>query len=550
MPSSAQTTNAVDSPVQDNPAPPAARVAGMDTTAQFKQQLPRNLILQILSFVTHIAVGIVLTPYLVRHLGRAAYGLIPIAGVMTQYVSIITHSVSSATGRFLTIALQRNDIDDANRVLNTAFFSYVALGLIQVPVFGLIIYYANSIFTIPPELYRDAIILLICSAITFLIGLIAGVFGVPIYANNRLDISRTIDVAAQIARIVGIVILFVLFGPALRYVGYVSLVIGVSTTTVTVLIGKRLVPALKLNIHAYDWSQLRQIMGMGGWLLVNYIGFLFFLKMDIWICNRFISAEAAGEYAAVLQWSGLIRQAGMLLSGVIGPMIMIYYARGEVHRLIRLAQVSVRVLCLLLAIPISILCVFSSSILTLWLGESFASLSPLMVIMLCHLTINVGLHPATYIQGALNRVKVPALVTCGMGVLNLALAISLVKLFGWGVYGVAIAGALIMTANNAVVTPIYSAIIVKQPWYTFAIPLLSGVSFLICLTGTGCLLNHWFVPRSWGHLIALTALLGTMGLIGIWFVLSNKDRRLLIDLIPGRLRPLVTALAGITVCSG
>jgi membrane protein EpsK len=78
----------------------------MDTTTQFKRQLPRNLLLQVLSFGTSIAVGILLTPYLVSHLGRAAYGLIPLAGVMTQYVSMVTYSISSATGRFLTLALQ------------------------------------------------------------------------------------------------------------------------------------------------------------------------------------------------------------------------------------------------------------------------------------------------------------------------------------------------------------------------------------------------------------------------------------------------------------
>jgi len=358
-----------------------ARNTETNTTRQFKAQLPRNAFLQVLSFLTSIAVGIVLTPYLVRHLGRAAYGLIPLAGVMTQYVSIVTRTVSSATGRFLTIALQRNDVRDANRVLNTAFFSYVALALLQVPIFGLIIYHANNIFTIPEPLYWDAIILLVCSAVSFLISLIAGVFGVPIYANNRLDISRALGITHQIARIAGIVILFAVYGPALRYVGYVNLVVGVSGVIATVLIGKRLAPMLKLDVHAYDWSKLRQIMGMGGWLLVNYMGMLLFLRIDIWVCNRFVGAEAAGEYAAVLQWSNLIRQGGIVLSGLAGPMIMIYYARSEMRQLIRLAQVSVRVLCLCLAVPISILCVFSSTILILWLGESFVHLAPLMVIM-------------------------------------------------------------------------------------------------------------------------------------------------------------------------
>ena len=165
-----------------------------DTTAQFKRQFPRNSFFQVLSFISHVVIGICLVPYLVRHLGRAAYGLIPIAGAMTQYVALISHSISSAVNRFLTIALQQNDADEANRIFNTAFFSYLAIGLLQIPVFALIIYYANAIFSIPEALYQDVIILLACSATSFLISLTCSVFGVPMYANNRLDVARGIDI--------------------------------------------------------------------------------------------------------------------------------------------------------------------------------------------------------------------------------------------------------------------------------------------------------------------------------------------------------------------
>ena len=184
-----------------------------DTTAQFKAQLPRNLSLQVLAFIVSVGIGIWLVPYLVGHLGRAAYGLIPIAGAMTQYVSLISHNISVSVNRFLTIALQRNDAEEANRVFNTAFFSYLGIAAIQIPIFALIIYYANTIFTIPAELYRDAILLLACSATAFLINLLSSVFAVPIYANNRLDISRSIDIARQVLRVVGVVTLFVAFGP-------------------------------------------------------------------------------------------------------------------------------------------------------------------------------------------------------------------------------------------------------------------------------------------------------------------------------------------------
>ncbi len=288
-----------------------------DTTAQFKTQLPRNLSLQVLAFIAQIGIGIWLVPYLIKHLGRSAYGLTFIAGVMTQYVSLISYNISSSVSRFLTLALQRKNADDANRVFNTAFFSYLAVVILQIPVFGLVIYYANAIFTIPQELYRDAIILLACSAMSFLVNLVVSVFGVPLYANNRLDISRSVDIARQILRVAGIVILFLSLGPTLRYVGYVDLALSVASGLVTIAIGKRLAPELKLNLHYYDWRKVRELTTMGWWLFVNHVGFLLFLRTDIWICNRFIGAEEAGDYAAILQWSNLIRTSGGVMIAVV-----------------------------------------------------------------------------------------------------------------------------------------------------------------------------------------------------------------------------------------
>ncbi len=509
-----------------------------DTTAQFKTQLPRNLSLQVLSFIVSVGIGVWLVPYLVHHLGRAAYGLIPIAGIMTQYVNLISHNISISLNRFLTIALQQNDRKEANSIFNTALFSYMAIAVIQVPIFGLIIYYANSIFTIPAELYRDAIILLVCSAAAFLINLVRSVFRAPIYANNRLDISRSIDIGRQVFRLVGIMTLFFRFGPALRYVGYVDLTISIITCLITFILGKRFAPMLKVDFHSYDWRKVRQLTEMGGWLLLNHLGSLLFLRVDIWVCNRFVSAEGAGDYAAVLQWSNLIRLTGGVMASVLGPMIMIYYARSEIAHLIRLSQVSVRVFSLALAIPMTLLCVFSQSLLRLWLGDAFARLWPLMVVMICHLAINIGVMPLFSVQVAVNRVRWPGIVTLVMGVGNLSLAIYFAKYLGWGIYGPAIAGAIVLTLKNALFTPIYGAVILHQPWYTFLKSYVSGLAFFLVFMVLTYGVSRHVHPASWGQLLVTAMIVGLVGVVIAWFILSKRDRRLIIGVMPGRLRDL------------
>ena len=406
----------------------------------------------------------------------------------------------------------------------------------QIPIFALVISHANVIFSIPEELYRDAIVLLVCSAASFLINLTCSVFAVPIYANNRIDISRGIDISHRIARLAGIVILFASFGPRLRYVGYVDLSLAVVVSGMRIGIGKRLAPILKLGIHYYDWGKVRELMGMGWWLFVSQVGALLFLRTDVWVCNRFVGAEPAGDYAAILQWAALIREAGGLIGTVVAPMIVIYYARSQMEQMTRMSVLAVRVLSVALAIPISMMCVCSAPLLRAWLGESAVRLAPLAVIMLCHLVVNVGVSPLFNINNAMNRVRWPGVATLIGGIVNVFLAILLARYSGWGIFGVAIAGAVVLTLKNTLFLPIYTALILGRPWYTFLKSCLSGAVTLGTTAAVGLVTAHYIGSASWTRVAFILVTMGTVGSVLAWFWLPKRDRRTISDLVLSRLR--------------
>ncbi len=512
------------------------------STTQFKKQFPRNLFFQSLLFISRLAVGISLIPYLINHLGSAAYGLIPIAAIMTEYVNIISQSISGAIGRFLTIAIQKTDYVEANRIFNTAFFSYLILSCIQIPIFTLIIINSQSIMNIPEALYKDAIILFTCSATAFLINLATSIYCVPLYAQNRLDIARTIEIISHILRLVGIITLFLIFDPALRYVGYVELAIRIIASTSNIILGKIAAPYLKLNIGHFDWSKVKQLTTMGGWLMISYIGTLFTLRIDVLLCNKFINPEAAGEYAAVTPWSNYLRQSAHILSGVISPMALIYFARSEINNLIRMNDLAVRILALFFTIPVCILCVFSTPFLRLWLGDSYTHLAPLVIILTFHLFINLSVDPLFNIQTVFNKVKWPAIFTLFIGALNIGLAIFMITVLNWGMYGVAITSILVLTLKNAVFTPIYAAKILHYPWHFFFHSFVPGLLCFCCLIVIGIGLNHFFDPRSLFQLLSMSTIICITGSIIMCLILSKEDRQVLISIIPGPLKPLIAKL--------
>jgi membrane protein EpsK len=265
---------------------------------------------------------------------------------------------------------------------------------------------------------------------------------------------------------------------------------------------------------------------------VNQVGVLLFMRTDVWVCNRFIGAEEAGEYAAILQWPQLIRLGSAVIGGILAPMIMIYYARGEMDNLIRLSRLSVRLFSSALAIPISVLCVFSPQILRLWLGESFTDLAPLMVVMLFHLAISQSVAPLFAAKTALNKVRFPGIVTLVGGITNLILAILFCKYLNWGLLGVAAAGAFVLTVNNAFFVPVYAAKILGKPWHIFVKAYVPGGVILLGLTGLGLGIKWCLGPMSLSQFAMTSLVIVAIGLGISWLSLPKSDRRVLYSLIP------------------
>jgi len=91
---------------------------------------------------------------------------------------------------------------------------------------------------------------------------------------------------------------------------------------------------------------------------------------------------------------------------------------------------------------------------------------------------------------ATNHVRLPGILTCVMGLGSLGLALLLAGPVGWGMYGVAVAGAVMLTAKNLVFTPLYTARILGLGYGTFYREILPVVASTIGLAGAG-----WWLAR-------------------------------------------------------
>src|ERR1700756_5787507 len=81
-----------------------------------------NLVSNVGKLGLTMLVGAWYVPFLVRRLGPAAYGMIPLASMLTSYMALITFGLEAAVARSLTISLEREGHSNANVIFNVALW--------------------------------------------------------------------------------------------------------------------------------------------------------------------------------------------------------------------------------------------------------------------------------------------------------------------------------------------------------------------------------------------------------------------------------------------
>ena len=497
----------------------------IEPSKSFKKQLPRNAITAILSFVTYALSAVWLTPYLFEHLGAAAYALIPLAGLFTQYASIIASQLSASINRFLTVEIQKPG-GEPGAIFNTSFVLYCLLVLLQMPLFGAGLFFIDHIFSIPESLKTDAMLLLMCSCLSYLISMVGAVFNISQFSTNRLDISNVLNLIRVIGRLVLIIALFTGLGPKLRYIGYIDLLLAMFVFVASVYYWKKLTPDLKFSYRLIKWGLMRPVFKMSFWSMFNNLGSLLYLRTDIWIINKFISPVLAGQYAAILVVANFVRQLSGLFSNQLPPTITAYWANNDLINLKRLVTYSVKILSWGLAIPVTLICLYSSSILSSWLGDDFKSLGLLLIVLIVHLPINTSVFPLFGFHIASNSIRTPALVTFVMGVANLVVSYQLGVTYGMGALGVALTTSVLLTVKNSLFTPLYAAHILGIPHYSFLFPIWGGVLSMALVWMVTLVFKYFLTDAhsmSWILIQAVCASLVVA--LAFWFIALRKIER-------------------------
>lgn len=496
-----------------------------------------NLIASLITFLLSVVISMWMTPFIIKSIGTEAYGFIPLTQNFISIMSVLTVALSSVIARFITVAIKQNDHSRVQYYFNTYLFSALILSGVLVTFFFILAIFVDKIIDVPNYLLFDVRISIIISGLLLITTYIGTVFIAAPFSANKLYITKGIEALNALVKSVLIIGLLTLLMPKIWYVNLGAFIAGLISFILNVAFFKKILPFIKINCRYFKLSYLSELLTSGIWNSIGQVGVLLFLAIDIFVANITLGAEKAGVYAAILQFPLLLRTLAGIIAGVFAPVIISHYAKKNMYALVQYANHSVKLNGLLISLPASLICGLAGALLSVWLGPDFAQYKWLLILNAIYLIFVLSIMPLNHIFTAVNKLKVPAIVTILLGILNLILAIILSGYTSLGLYGILIAGATALTLKNFIFVPLYSAYVTGQPYNTYFKGIFQPIIGALVTIIISIIIQRFYSIENWIDLIFGGLFVSIFYILFSYLFLLNKEEKLLINSIINRFIP-------------
>ena len=501
---------------------------------KFFSKVSLNMATNITRVVVMALVGFLMVPYYIDQFGLATYAILPLATSVTTYVLVASESLAESFTRFMILAIQKEDGDDIGRTYSSAVIGMVRIIFILLPVVILISILSPYLFSIGDNGASDVQIMFLLVLVASLMVSFTTCLDSVYMAYNYLYILYSVRIVHCLIQVVFVVAFFIFLGPSLILLGLSYLLAAVILVAALLLGIKKINPEIKIERRKYDKVLLKEMSALGMWTIVARLGSIMFIQTSQIVVNICLGSEVQGEYSIIVNVISMIATCSSAFVAIGVPLLYKHHSDGNMNMFIYTLDLFTRFVGLMLAFPIAYLCIFAPQVLTAWLGTTYENTVLLMMAMvpLCVARCSMDILGAVAIL--YKDARTMALGTIGLGILNIILAVILVKCTDLGVFGAAIAWDIAIGLLNIVFYPLFIARLMRISVKLFMKSLIIDYLAFGILMGLGLLFNNYFeLPYGWIS-IGLSFVLGFV----VYFViilragLEGEERKIVVTYFP------------------
>ncbi len=406
----------------------------------------RNVSTRYLAIFIDGAIGLVLLPFNVSHLGPSTYGLWILITSVTWFFGVLDLGYGGALPKFIAKYRAWRDRTALNEVVSTVTLVFGGLGAMCFLVTAVLAWQFDSLFNVDPAQLSTARRVLLIVGVYLSVRFPLSVFGAVTYGFQRYYLNNGVSIGTSL--VVAAVNVAVLSA------GYGLVALVAATTAVRILSlgffawnAFRAYPGLRVRPSLFRRSRLREVTGFSVYMAVLDWSAKLNYSSDALVIGAILGTTAVGVWTVAQRVSQVTQQLTSQLNDALFPNVV---DSDESQRQDRLQMILLQgtKLSLALAAPLTIgLIVHASALVESWVGAPFAASVLPMQILLTVVLVRVTTAPANQILKGAGRHHILTYVNATTAVVNVLMSIALIRPLG--LVGVAL-GTLLPVSVAAV----------------------------------------------------------------------------------------------------
>lgn len=396
----------------------------------------RNVSTRYLAIGVEAAVGLVILPFNIAHLGTSAYGLWMLTASITAYFSVLDMGYSGALVKFVAQYRARRDARALNEILSTTFVVLASVGVLIYLVAIAIAVFLGRLFNLSPDQIDVGRTVLLIISLNVAAGMAFNVFGAVINGFQRYDLNNMVGAAsAVIIAIVNVAVLAAGFG--LVELVAVTTLLRLVTYFIYRVNAYRVFPELRIRVFSFRRERLREVTVFSVYMLLIDCASKMNYSLDAILIGGFLGVNAVAIWTVGQRVAEMTQRLTNQLNDVLFPTVVDNSAAARTNRLQTIFVQGTR-LSLVTVIPIGgSIMLMAGPLVEAWVGPEFSGSVLVLRLLSLVVIIRVGNAVASTVLKGAGEHRLVAFTNVGAAVVNLALGISLVKPLG--LPGVAIA---------------------------------------------------------------------------------------------------------------
>jgi O-antigen/teichoic acid export membrane protein len=412
-----------------------------------------NAVSQWFALVLELAVGLTLTPLIVRYLGKEGYGTWMLLVSVFGYYGILTLGIDSAVMRFLARHLARGERDEATSVLSTATVGLATVGVVIAAAALLFGDALAGFLEVDPGHREDFVRLVHVLSFATLGTFLSSIAAAALKAREYFVPVNLIMGAASLAR-AGVTIALLQMGWGLTGVATGMAAAILLRVLCMGTVALRRLEGVAISWRHVRWSTMRTLLafGLGGTLLM--VGAKLRFSLDGMVIAKTLDLAQVGVFAVA---ASVLRYVNSMVSvgiSVLAPRFTTLDAEGDREGLVALFLRSIRVASEFSLGVCAVVATVGGAFITWWVGEGFEESVHVLWILVAGMAPVMLQNPGISLFYATDRHRTYAIINLVEGATNLGLSILLVR--SLGLAGVALGTTIPLLVNKLLITPWYT----------------------------------------------------------------------------------------------